>query len=74
MQIKGNTINSYEKLILDKLKIGLTQAEISNYLKEEKIKPNHIRSKEDRVRRLKERFKAKTTISLIYVLTKKNYI
>ncbi|KZS41889.1 hypothetical protein AWE51_00135 [Aquimarina aggregata] len=74
MNINNNTINSFEKLILDKLKIGLTQAEISNYLKEEKIKPNHIRSIEDRVRRLKERFGARTIVSLVYKLSKDGYI
>ncbi|WP_281990526.1 hypothetical protein [Aquimarina aggregata] len=74
MKNKDYLINPYEKLILDKLKIGLTQIEISSYLKEEEIKPCHIRSVEDRVRGLKERFKAKTIVSLVYKLSKDGLI
>ncbi len=72
---KNNTIiNSYEKLILDKLKVALTQKEISNYFKTEKITPNHVRSIEDRIKGLKNRFKAKTVVSLVYILSKDGYI
>lgn len=67
-------IDRFEKIILKKLASGYTQIEISEYLKKNSIEPNHIRSVEHRIRALKERFKSKTTISLIYQLSKTNLI
>ncbi len=67
-------LDEYEKLILDKLKNGLTQVEVSKYLKEKNIEPYSLRSIEHRINGLKKRFKGKTLISLVYILTKKGYI
>lgn len=74
MKKEGAILDEYEKNILDKLKTGSTQVEISNYLKEKNIEPHSLRSIEHRIKRLKKRFKAKTLISLIYVLTKNRHI
>ncbi len=74
MKKEGVILDEYEKTILDKLKTGSTQVEISNYLKEKNIEPHSLRSIEHCIKRLKKRFKAKTLISLIYILTKNRYI
>ncbi len=67
-------LDEYEKLIFDKLKKGSTQVDVSNYLKEKNIEPHSLRSIEHRINGLKKRFKVKTLISLVYVLTKKGHI
>ena len=74
MKKEGANLDEYEKLILDKLKTGSTQVEISNYLKEKNIEPHSLRSIEHRIKRLKKRFQARTLISLIYILTKNKHI
>ncbi len=74
MKKEGAILDEYEKLVLDKLKTGSTQVDISNYLKEKNIEPHSLRSVEHRIKGLKKRFKAKTLISLVYVLTKKGHI
>jgi len=74
MSREGAILDEYEKHILDRLKTGSTQLDISNYLKEQNIEPHGLRSIEQRIKILKKRFKAKTLVSLIYVLTKGNHI
>ncbi len=74
MNNKITKLSDFEKLILDKLKMGQTQDEISKYLLAENIKPSHIRSIEGKIRNLKKRFEARTTISLVYKLSKNGFI
>ncbi|MBP2832451.1 hypothetical protein J8281_09665 [Aquimarina sp. U1-2] len=66
--------DEYERLIINKLKDGFTQVEISKYLKKHNIEPYSLRSIEHRINALKKRFEAKTLISLVYILTKKGLI
>ncbi len=74
MMKHNETLDEYEKLILDKLKIGWTQVDVSNYLKKNNIEPYSLRSIEHRINALKKKFEAKTLISLIYILAKEDYI
>ncbi len=70
----NENLTEFEKIILDKLKIGFLQSEIAIYLKENNVVPYSERSVEIRIHSLKKRFKCKTLAALIYTLTKKNLI
>jgi len=60
--------------ILDKLKEGFTQIEVSKLLKEKGFKQNSVSFIEKRINRTKKVFKAKTIYQLAFILTSKGVI
>ncbi len=63
-------INSYEVLILQLLAKGYKQEEISQHFIINSILPNSKRSIEDRLRKLRDEFNAKTNIELVVIANK----
>ncbi len=61
-------LDPYEILLLKLLVQGYKQEEISQYLVEHDIIPNSKRSVEDRIRKLRDDFNAKTNIQLVYMV------
>lgn len=57
--------------IIQFLKDGLTQLEISRKLKEENIKPNSLSSVEKKLKYIRESYGAKTLFHLGYILSEK---
>ncbi len=58
-------IDDYDVSLLSHLSKGLTQDQISNFFKREKITPSSISSIEKRLNRLKMQLQAKNTIQLV---------
>lgn len=54
--------------------VGLTQKDISEYLKKKGITPNSVSIIEKRLRKIKEEYNAKTLFHLALTLKKKNII
>ncbi|EZH75759.1 hypothetical protein ATO12_02940 [Aquimarina atlantica] len=61
-------LDAYEIQLLTLLVQGYKQEEISQYLIQNNISPNSRRSVEDRIRKLREDFNAKTNVQLIYMV------
>ncbi|WP_299311433.1 response regulator [uncultured Aquimarina sp.] len=61
-------LDSYEIQLLQLLANGYKQDEISTQFAEKGIEPNSKRSIEDRIRKLRQDFDAKTTIQLIHLV------
>jgi len=59
-------LDFYEIQLLKLLSQGYKQEEISNYFVQNNLTPNSKRSIEDKLRKLREDFNAKTNIQLIY--------
>ncbi|MDF2931195.1 MAG: hypothetical protein K0R36_526 [Chryseobacterium sp.] len=57
--------------IIQFLKDGLTQLEISIKLQEENIRPNSLSSVEKKIKNIRESYGAKTLFHLGYILSKK---
>ena len=61
-------LNQYEVQLLKLLTQGYKQDEISLHFVENNITPNSRRSVEDKIRKLREDFNAKTNIQLVYLV------
>ncbi|WP_128755169.1 DNA-binding response regulator [Aquimarina sediminis] len=61
-------LDPYEIQLLTLLVQGYKQEEIRQYLVKKEISPNSKRSIEDRIRKLREYFNAKTNIQLVYMV------
>jgi len=61
-------LDPYEIQLLQLLANGYKQDEISNQFAEKGIEPNSKRSIEDRIRKLRQEFDAKTTVQLIHLV------
>lgn len=60
----------FEKIIIELLKKGYTQNEISNELKKRDIKPNSLGSVENKMKELRKLYKSKTNFQLAVQLVK----
>lgn len=60
-----------DKMIIEALSAGLTQYEISELFKSRSIKPNGLRTIEDRINVIKAEHKANTLFHLAVILKRK---
>lgn len=61
-------INDYDIEILKQLSLGLSQDEISKYLKKQNISPSSLSSVEKRLNKLRDQFKANNAIHLVAIV------
>lgn len=67
-------MDSVNLKILQLMAVGLTQKDISEYLKKKGITPNSVSIIEKRLRSIKKEYNAKTLFHLALILKKKNII
>ena len=63
-------IGEYETHLMRLLANGIKQVDIPEYLKQEGVSPNSMRTVEDRISKLKDHFNATTTTQLVHEATK----
>ena len=63
-----------EKIIIEKLSEGKSQAEISEYLKENKLQPSSVSSVEKRLSAIRKDYGAKTLFHLACILKNEKII
>ena len=63
-------MDNIDKKIIAFLSSGMKQSEIADLFKSEGIKPNHPRSIEERIKKMKLKHGARTSLQLIHILTK----
>ncbi|MDG1729052.1 MAG: response regulator [Algibacter sp.] len=61
-------INDYDIELLKQLSLGLSQEEISQYLKKKNISPSSLSSIEKRLNKLRDQFKANNAIHLVAIV------
>lgn len=64
----NNDLDRVDRLILNYLKQGYTQAEISDFLVGLNIKPNSLSTIEKKLKAIREKYKAKTNFHLAVIL------
>lgn len=67
-------MTEYQQKIVKLLAMGMTQNQVSSYLKSKEITPNSLRTIEDHIKRIKKQYKAKTSFHLAVILTKEGLI
>lgn len=65
-------MENIEDKIIQFLKDGLTQFEISKKLKEENVKPNSLSSVEKKIKNIREFYGANTLFHLGYIISQKS--
>lgn len=67
-------MNRIQKMIVKKMAVGYTQAEVSEYLKEREILPNSVSMIEKELKKLRKEFGAHNIVHLFVILSKKGYL
>lgn len=67
-------MNRIQKMIVKKMAVGYTQAEVSEYLKEREITPNSVSMIEKELKKLRKEFGAHNMVQLFVILTNKGYL
>lgn len=73
-QKEDTEITSYDIALVKQLSLGLSQTQISAYLKTQNIMPNSVSSVEKRLNKLKDQFRASNAIHLVTLMKDANLI